>query len=223
MRKGTVALILTASLLYSGQKPSDLEKYLASIETTAPSVVTADATPGSLYVPSAALTALGLDIRARNLNDLLTVIVQERASAVASGTLQSTRQSDVKSSIGSLYGPASQAWNRLAQLSTASNLDGQGSTSRETVLTTSLTARVVHVLPNGNMVIEGIKNVTINSENQLIVLRGIVRPPDISSNNSISSERIGNLDVRVNGKGVVADAVRRPFFLYRLLLGLLPF
>ena len=65
--------------------------------------------------------------------------------------------------------------------------------------------------------------VQVNSENQRITVRGVIRPVDLQPNNSIPSNQIGQLEVRVNGKGVVNDAVRRPFFLYRLLLGLLPF
>jgi flagellar L-ring protein precursor FlgH len=81
----------------------------------------------------------------------------------------------------------------------------------------------VHVLPNGNLVVEGVKTVTVNSETQVVMLRGVVRPIDISAINTVISDRIAAMEVRVNGKGVVQDAIRRPFFLYRLILGLLPF
>jgi flagellar L-ring protein precursor FlgH len=90
-------------------------------------------------------------------------------------------------------------------------------------MTTTLTARVAHVLPNGYLVLEGAKNVTVNSEAQMVTVRGIARPTDISPGNLVRSDRLAQLEVRLNGKGVVGDAVRRPFFLYRLLLGLLPF
>jgi flagellar L-ring protein precursor FlgH len=90
-------------------------------------------------------------------------------------------------------------------------------------LNTTLTARVTHVLPNGMLVVEAAKDIGINSERQTITVRGVVRPADIDPTNSVQSNRLGQLEVRVNGKGVVGDAIRRPFFLYRLLLGLLPF
>ena len=82
---------------------------------------------------------------------------------------------------------------------------------------------MIHVLPNGALVIEAAKDIQINSERQTITVRGVVRPADIDFTNSVRSNRLGQLEVRVNGKGVVGDAVRRPFFLYRLILGLLPF
>jgi len=90
-------------------------------------------------------------------------------------------------------------------------------------LSTTLTARVTHVLPNGGLVLEAAKDIQINSEHQTITVRGVVRPADIDSTNSVRSDRLAQLEVRVNGKGVVGDAIRRPFILYRLLLGLLPF
>jgi flagellar L-ring protein precursor FlgH len=90
-------------------------------------------------------------------------------------------------------------------------------------LTTTITARVVDVLPNGFLVVEGNKTVLVNSENQVVSLRGVVRPVDLSYANTVLSGDIGQMELKINGKGVVNDAVRRPNFLYRLLLGVLPF
>jgi flagellar L-ring protein precursor FlgH len=102
-------------------------------------------------------------------------------------------------------------------------LQGQGETSRESLLTTTLSARVTHVLPNGNLVLEGTKDVMVNSERQIVTIRGVIRWNDLSPLNRVSSDRLTNLEVHVQGKGVVGDAIRRPNFLYRLLMGLLPF
>jgi flagellar L-ring protein precursor FlgH len=86
-----------------------------------------------------------------------------------------------------------------------------------------LTGRVVRVLPGGLLLIEGDKNIQVNSEDQRITVRGVVRPADISTANTVPSTQVADMEVRVNGKGVVSDAVRRPNALYRLILGLLPF
>jgi flagellar L-ring protein precursor FlgH len=82
---------------------------------------------------------------------------------------------------------------------------------------------VTHVLRNGNLVLEGTKNVGINSENQTITVRGVIRPIDLDTTNTVLSARLAQMEIQVNGKGVVADAVHRPNILYRLLLGILPF
>jgi len=225
MKKNIIVALCAAEALLAGNNPpkkTDLEKYLESIQ--APDAVSAPtATPGSLYSPGSRMAGLGLDIRANQVNDLVTVLVAERASAVSKGTTSATRSSNAKSSVKAAYGPAPAKLGGLLDLSSSSDLAGEGTTTRESTLNTSITARVVQVMPNGNLVIEGVKNVTVNSENQAIVLRGIVRPVDIGGGNAVSSERIAAMEIRVNGKGVVGDAIRRPNFLYRLILGILPF
>jgi flagellar L-ring protein precursor FlgH len=168
---------------------------------------------------------LAADVRARSVNDLVTILVLDKASAVSKGTSRATRDSEAKASIEALGGSLSPT-NRLrnlASLSGSTKLDGQGETTRENVLSTSLTARVTHVLPNGDLVVQGSKNVSTNSENQLVTIRGVVRALDLSQANTVASDRLGYLEVSVDGKGIVADAVRRPNFLYRMLLGILPF
>jgi len=151
--------------------------------------------------------------------------VSEQASAVATGTVKTARNSSVQSGITAAGGitRATGPLANLAKTNTQSALDGQGTTTRTSTITTTVAARVTEVLPSGYLVIEGAKVVQVNSENQRITVRGVIRPVDLQPNNSISSNQIAQLEVRVNGKGVVNDAVKRPFFLYRLLLGLLPF
>jgi flagellar L-ring protein precursor FlgH len=86
-----------------------------------------------------------------------------------------------------------------------------------------LSARVTHVLPNGYLVVQGNKEVVVNSEHQMVVVRGVVRPADLATDNSIQSNQIAQMEIKVDGKGVVNDAIRRPFILWRLIMGLLPF
>ena len=111
----------------------------------------------------------------------------------------------------------------LANTSSNTQLNGQGTTSRSTTLTTTLTAHVVQVLPNGAMVVESTHQLQVNSEHQTLTVRGVIRGDDIDTTNSVPSTRLADLEVFVDGKGVVNDAIKRPFILYRILLGLLPF
>ena len=180
---------------------------------------------GSLWSPSSPLGDLASDLRARRVDDLVTIVVVEKASAVAKGSTKSARQSSARAGIGALGGltRAAGPWANLANAGGSTDLAGEGETSRESFLSTTLSARVVEVAPNGNLLVEGIKEVQVNSERQQVVVRGMVRPVDVSAGNLVRSDRLAQLEVRINGKGVVGDAVRRPFFLYRLLLGLLPF
>lgn len=200
-----------------------LERYVqqSSITTEAESRTT----PGSLYSSQASLLDAAADLRASRRNDIVTIVVSESASAVAKGSSSSSRSSSAKANVAALGGltRAAGPLANLTDLSRESKLQGDGATSRETTLTTTLSARVTHVMPNGNMVVEGSKNIVVGGENQLVTLRGVVRPVDLSTSNVVTSDRVAMIEVQVNGKGIVGDAVRRPFFLYRLLLGLLPF
>jgi len=203
--------------------PSALDQYLqeALKEPQAP----VKPSPGSLWSPSSRFTELGSDVRAAQVDDLVTIVVNENASAVATGTTKTSRASSAQSSISSLLGvkSAAGALSNLLNANSATALDGEGTTSRGTTLTATLSARVTHVLPNGYLVLEGTKDIVVNSEHQVVTVRGVIRPADLSPGNFISSNQIAQVEIKIDGKGVVNDAVRRPNLLYRILLGLLPF
>lgn len=226
-RLGLLCLLGIASLAKKPEKParpSPIDQYIEAAQRRGATQISG-ASPGSLWFPGSLLTDLGRDPKARQVDDLVTILVAERATAAAKGTTKTGRKSSAQYSVSALAGTvrAGGPWANLANASGGYDLDGQGATTRESALTTTLSARVTNVLPNGYLVVEGVKNVTVNSENQVVTVRGIVRPADLTPANTVRSERLAQLEVRINGKGVVGDAVRRPFFLYRLLLGLLPF
>jgi flagellar L-ring protein precursor FlgH len=183
------------------------------------------ATPGAIWVSGSRLADAARDVRASQVDDIVTVVVSEQASAVATGTTKTSRVSSTKNSISALAGltRAAGPLANLANVAGDTELNGQGTTTRTTSLSTVLTARVIGVLPNGGLVVEASKDIQVNSEFQTITVRGVIRPADIDSTNSVASNRLGQLEVRINGKGVVGDAIKRPFFLWRLILGILPF
>jgi flagellar L-ring protein precursor FlgH len=181
--------------------------------------------PGSLYSSTGRLADLARDLRANRLHDLVTIIVSDQASAVTTGSTNTSRKTSVASSISALAG-ITNSGGALANLANASGdqeLQGLGTTSRTNALSTTLSAEVSAVTANGNLMIEGRKLITVNGEKQLVLIRGTIRPDDVSTTNTITSAQIANLEISINGKGVVGDSVRRPFILDRLLLGLLPF
>ena len=210
------------------EKPQDLsplDRYIQEAMRSSSASSTQVSSPGSVWSTSSRLTDLGSDVRAAHVDDLVTVLVSEHASAVASGITKTQRQSNTSNSVTALAGVTRAAgpWANLANVSGNTQLNGQGQTTRQTALTTTLSARVTQVLPNGYLVVEGAKDIQVNSERQTVSVRGIVRTVDLSPGNVVPSTSMADLEVRINGKGVINDAVRRPFFLYRLLLGLLPF
>jgi flagellar L-ring protein precursor FlgH len=182
----------------------------------------AQPSPGSLYVSNGRLAAATRDLKAANIGDILTILVNDTASAVATGATNTARKTSAKSSLA-LLGSSNP---RLANLLTTSGdqeLQSQGTTSRNMALTTTISARVTAIGPDGSLAVEGVKNIGVNSEKQTVVVRGLVRPVDLTTANTVTSGQVADLSIQVNGKGVVGDAIRRPHFLYRLLLGLLPF
>ncbi len=204
-------------------KPSALDDYVQ--QTMKAAKIAPESTSGSLYTRTGLLADGIRDLRASRVYDVVTIVVLDNSSAVSSGVTNTSRKSSAQSGITALGGitKATGALANLANMSGNQQLAGQGTTSRTSSLSTTLTAQVTHVLPNGNLVVEGKKEINVNSEHQTVTVRGIVRPEDLSPLNQISSGRLAMLEVRVDGKGVVNDAVKRPFILYRLLLGLLPF
>ena len=220
----TAAIPCSARLRKKEKEPTPLDRYIAEAESRSSTATPPTTSPGSLWSDNARLGDLSLDIRARRIDDLVTIIVSDRASAISKGTVKSARSSAAKAQVDSLAGPRKSGWlPNLASLSSDTKLSGEGETTRENLLTTTLTARVVSVMPNGNLIVEGTKNVGVNGEGQLVTIRGVVRQYDLSTTNAVASNQLGQLEVFVNGKGVVGDVVRRPNILYRLLLGVLPF
>ena len=224
-----VSLLLISGLALAAKKKpaapvqSPLDHYLT--DARARSLAAPTATPGGIWVPGSRLADAARDLKASQIDDVITVLVVESASAVVKGTTKTARTSSTKNSISALAGvtKALGPWANLAGVNGDTQLSGQGTTSRDVVISTTLTARVAGVLPNGAMLVEATKDIEINTERQTITVRGVVRPADIASDNTVRSDRLGQLELRVNGKGVVGDAIKRPNIIYRLLLGLLPF
>jgi flagellar L-ring protein precursor FlgH len=181
--------------------------------------------PGALWAPSTRLNDLARDLRASQIDDVVTILISETVNAAATGASTSERASSANSAITALAGQKAPAGALANLLGTTGDqkLNGTGTTSRAATLNATLTARVVSVLPGGLLLIEGTKDLQINSEQQLISVRGVIRPADITTQNTVASIQIADVEIRLNGKGVVGDAVRRPNALYRFVMGLLPF
>lgn len=176
-------------------------QYLASARTL-------PAAPAKLW-----MVDLTSDLRARNVNDLITIRVMESLSATgaADSSLQKNSNADVF-----ITGKADEYLNKFLPLSNNSKFNGAGGTSRTTELTASLTARVIEVLPNGDLAVEGIREVDINGDRNLVVLSGVIRPVDILPGNVVPSVRIGQLQIRALSQGLIKDSLS-PGWLVRIL------
>jgi flagellar L-ring protein precursor FlgH len=163
-------------------------------------------------------------VKARRIADLITIEVLESTSAVSEATTESSKESEMIGEITNFAGLENKVKElpNLLDLSGSATFSGDASTSRKSVVTTSLTARVVEVFPNGNLYLQGNRELLVNGERQVVIVRGVARPNDISSSNVILSTRIAELELEVMGKGIVSEA-QKPGILFRVLSGFWPF
>jgi len=201
--------------------PTGLKEY---VESAAQSNRETQAGTGSLWTSSGYRSNLFRDLKARHVNDVVTIRVSETTQAVASADAKNARSTSATAGFNNLFGmeKAVKELPTIVSGKSDSGFEGKGSTSRATTLETSLTARVTEVLPNGYLVVEGKREVRVNNENQSVYLTGVVRPEDINSNNVVLSSMVAQMSVRVQGRGVVSQPIK-PGWLYKILTGVLPF
>jgi len=167
------------------------------------------------------MTALALDHRATSVNDLVTIRVIENITGHGTADAALTKDSSGSVALSKLFGmekklPSAADPSALVAAKTATDFKGAGTTTRAGVLTAQMTARVSDVLPNGDMVVEGVREIEINGDHQIVVLSGVVRPVDIDQNNVVLSTEIGQLRIRYFGKGLMKDNLK-PGWLVRVL------
>jgi len=177
---------------------------------------------GSFWTPQSPYSDLASDYKARNVNDLIVIQVVESTTAAEDGAVKSARTFSASSGISGLMGtpgPTSGLQNIFSP-SSSRTLNGQAQASSDSTLTTSLSGRVVDVLPNGFLVIEAVREMDMNNQHQTVIIHGVVRPGDIGSNNAVPSTAVSNLEVELKGRGVISDGVAPPNKLVRLILKL---
>ena len=180
---------------------------------------------GSFWTPQSPYSDMASDYKARNINDLIVIQVVESTTATEDGAVKSARTFSASSGISGLMGtpgPTAGIQNIFSPNSSRT-LNGQAQTSSDATLTTSLSGRVVDVLPNGNLVIEAVREVEMNNQHQTVIIHGVVRPGDIGSNNAVPSTAVSNLEVELKGRGVISDGVAPPNRLMRMILKLVGF
>ena len=179
---------------------------------------------GSLYVSQGRRMDLFRDFKARHVNDIVTIRVVESTLASTSADAKTSKDSSVSAQFPNFMGLEKKIKElpTLVDATSSSSFEGAGSTSRSTNLQTNVSARVTDVLPNGYLVIEGVREVRVNNENQLITITGVVRPEDISAGNVVLSSAVAQMSIRLQGKGLVSQPLN-PGWLYRILNVVLPF
>lgn len=177
------------------------------------------AAPGSIWIDNGRLTRMTTDVRAMRPHDLISVVVSESLAASTDGTVKNSRASNASSAISGLIGTlhTGNALQNLVNQTSSSGLSAQGTSATNSSLSTTFGGQVIEVLSNGMLVIEAARQVEFSQQTQTIVLRGLVRPEDISQQNQVLSTAISSLELEVRGKGIINDYTHRPNLLVRLL------
>lgn len=172
------------------------------------------------------------DLRAHKVGDLITVNIVETSQANKKASTSTGRESSINAGISNLMGwegkiskigvPAEFNNEVMLKASMENDFDGSGETSRNESMTASITARVIEVTPNGNLFIKGSRKVKVNNEAQYITLTGLVRPADVSPDNTVLSSYIAEAAIEYTGSGPVSDK-QRPGWLMRAVDFVWPF
>jgi flagellar L-ring protein FlgH len=201
---------------------SALEDYIRRVRDLAPITPTS---LGSLWVASGPLANPASDYKARVTGDLVLIHLADNFTAATNGENKQSRQFSSQSAITGLVGKVGLS-SRLQNLFNANSntgLDGKGQSTLSSNVNLNLAAQVKDVLPNGVLVVEAARDITVGNDRQTVLVRGLVRPGDLAADNSIPSALVSNLEVEIKGKGAVAEATRQPNLVVRALLRILTF
>lgn len=218
---GLAMMALLCSCSIYGTRPDDIQPQAKILPTP---IVEPDYTPGSLWPGENSRNMLFTDNKARYVNDIVTIIIDESSSGQNQASTNSSKNTLTNAGISAMLGLNTSIINSNANLGgklsvggeSTSSLKGAGDTSRGGRLQARLTARVVRVLDNGNLLIEGRRQLTLNAEDQFIVITGVIRPEDIAADNWVLSSNIADARILYTGSGVLADK-QHPGWLTRAL------
>ena len=185
---------------------------------------TAPQSTGSLWTNGSDVSDLCADFRSHRVGETIQIQIVEQTLMSASATVNNQRAFSTHSAVTSLPGRLKTSGvDPLLDANSNTTLKGSGQTSNSSSLRTILAGQIVAVLPNGSLVVEARRDVLMNSERQVLALRGLVRPVDVASDNSVVSTQLSNLEIEVKGKGIISDATHRPNLFTRLLLKIAEF
>ncbi len=187
----------------------------------------------SLWTDTASQSSLFLDYKGRHIGDIITVNIIESTSATNSNSTATAKTQATSSTLTNLMGlPTNLGVSNLLGTGNPLNLDnslnssntfnGSGSKSKTDQVTGTIAARVTEVLPSGNLVIEGHREIIVDNEKQTITLSGIVRQKDIAADNTVFSTAIADAKIAYSGAGMLSDA-NKPGWLMTLLSWVMPF
>ncbi len=180
------------------------------------------AATGSIYQAGASRT-LFEDRRARYIGDTMTIAIAETTSASTKSNTNMSRSSSMSASAGPIVGLPGVSLNGMSATGqTTASLAGKGDAAANNVFTGTITVTVIEVMPNGNLLVSGEKQVSIGAGTEYIRLSGVVNPYFINAANTINSAYVADARIEYKESGVISEA-QVLGWLARFFLTFLPF
>ncbi|MBC7624014.1 MAG: flagellar basal body L-ring protein FlgH [Aeromicrobium sp.] len=178
---------------------------------------------GAIFQTVNAPRPLFEDQKPGRVGDILTVAIVEKTSASRSSKSSSAKTSDTKAAVPALAGlPGKSFLSAQLAANAANTFEGKGETANDNTFTGTLTVTVVSVLPNGNLVVAGEKQIGINHNTESIRFSGVVNPLTIQAGNVVQSPQVADARLEYRGKGYI-DEAQRMGWLQRFFLNAFPF
>jgi flagellar L-ring protein precursor FlgH len=159
------------------------------------------------------------DKRATSVGDIITIVVSETSTASKNNATSTEKKSSLSAAILSfLYPPSASGLltkkGTMPVINYNSDIkhDGSGSINNSETVVAKIAVRIVDVLPNHNLVVEGRRETAFSGEKQTIVLRGTVRQDDVTSANTVFSYNVADATIQIIGRGTVTDTQRKGWF-----------
>jgi flagellar L-ring protein FlgH len=176
------------------------------------------ARPQSLWVDGIS-TSIVADKRSLTVGSIITIAVSENSTENKNNATATERKSSLSAAITSfLYPPGATpiatVGGQLPAMAYNSDAvhNGSGTISDSETIVAQIAVEIIDVLPNGNLVVQGKRETSFSHEQQQIILRGIVRPEDVLSNNTVFSYNVADATIQIIGKGAVSDATNKGWF-----------
>ena len=225
MRLPSFRFVIFVPMLLLAACAAPRHEIVANTPTSARPIATAAATgvpSGGIY-QQVAYRPLFEDRKPRYIGDILTVQINEKLNASQSANSNTERTSEFDVALPGVKGFLGKKINPLTASGSVSNtFDGKGATTSSNLFTGAITATVVEVLANGNLMVRGEKQLALTEGAEVIQVSGIIRPDDVSPNNMVQSRRLANAQISYRGTGDMA-AVAKTGWGTKALLQIWPF
>jgi flagellar L-ring protein FlgH len=167
-------------------------------------------TDGAIYQAGQQME-LFADLKARRIGDVLTIVLNESTNASKNAVTKTAKTTSVANTGPTLFGRTITTGGvpiGTTSMNGASSFDGEGSSTQSNSLAGSLTVTVTDVQANGNLVVQGDKTLKLNQGDEFVHISGVIRPADIATNNTVTSDKLADARISYSGKGAVDSSNR---------------